>query len=896
MKRWVITLFVLSFLILTLYPVSANSKIFISEVYYDAVVSEEFVEFTVQSAPDVDLTGWYITDFEDNFTLPFVIDVGPYDYIEIRTGTGTDDFDASDGNATIFLGEVSQIWDDTGDEVALYDSGNNLIDFMRYEGGNEGIVMGGWNIADSGPSADISIESVSIQGHDQDDSSNWISSPPSNAAPNIYDFFIDNLDTNVFMHNGLHQNQLSLELDKILGGGVNVTITNGSNVPLSVIQRFEEYINFTLNFYNQSGFNPPKLGNDGNLHVHFKNGSSSSGGTGISSGRITMTVAVDSPNNFTDKWTMEHELVHSSQIQNFTDAGGSYIRLSTPSTLFKDEGMAEYWGARSTMENFGLTFEEVLGLAASGYSGTYDVTGYLDDTDRPLFSNWGAMPNWSGYLGALLFMKCMADSHGEDFLLKIHNAQKNYGRWSTIGANDTVGTAAIEAAATQSGINKSFQDFVTDFNLWLYQNYENNITFNTTEIFNGTSIFKPNSLGPWGTHFERYKINSSSHINLTFTGQTSSNYSVTLVVVKKDGSKEITKNIFVGGDVNTITINNSDDINETILIKTRINGAGKRSYNVTIERGPNKAPNITNSTPEGMNVPVNTSQNKTFKVTAIDPDGDNVTYNWTINGTQVLFSNNTYIFNKNISGIHVLKVKVTDPFGAMDMKNWSVNVTTPMSNLTNMTINVTNKPLIAYWRFENNLQDSSGNNHHLNCLWYCPEEYDEGRNGKDRAIILDYNFLEGIDTFDINDDFTFSLWIDPESTDDGQNFIGKHSSIGKNRLLFGFYKGRYYFNLRGHVLKTGNKQLGWQQIVVTGKKIGASRTEITMYKNGIKMGSGRFGRIAGNLSPGLPWTLGQDWDIGPQPSDFFKGKMDEVRIYGDDLTPQEVLALYQAEQ
>jgi hypothetical protein len=141
------------------------------------------------------------------------------------------------------------------------------------------------------------------------------------------------------------------------------------------------------------------------------------------------------------------------------------------------------------------------------------------------------------------------------------------------------------------------------------------------------------------------------------------------------------------------------------------------------------------------------------------------------------------------------------------------------------------------------------------------------------------DYIDTVD-FDIDDDFTISLWINPSSTEYGQAFIGKHKSgEDENILTFAYWKGSNYkgysFNIRNSVYRGGVINTGWHQMVYVGEKISPTVTKATVYKNGAVLWQHNLSKVAGNVI-GRPWTIGQDWDSIR--TDFFNGIIDEVRI------------------
>ncbi|WP_456474655.1 NosD domain-containing protein, partial [Candidatus Pyrohabitans sp.] len=170
--------------------VAPRVKIMINEIYYNTSgtdLTDEFIELYVwdDGWGDVNLSGYKITTFDgDNETLPDVSGLSKFGFVVIYMGSGTSDLNASDGNATIYLGRGSEMLDDAGDEVGLYDSEGNLIDFVRYGGGNGDGVSGGWSTGDAGITANNANESIQIHGPDLDNSSNWVSAHPTEGEPN----------------------------------------------------------------------------------------------------------------------------------------------------------------------------------------------------------------------------------------------------------------------------------------------------------------------------------------------------------------------------------------------------------------------------------------------------------------------------------------------------------------------------------------------------------------------------------------------------------------------------------------------------------------------------------------------------------------------------------------
>ncbi len=194
------------------------------------------------------------------------------------------------------------------------------------------------------------------------------------------------------------------------------------------------------------------------------------------------------------------------------------------------------------------------------------------------------------------------------------------------------------------------------------------------------------------------------------------------------------------------------------------------------------------------------------------------------------------------------------------------------------------------FRWSPMFRDSSANEFHATCAGSgCPRSV-AGKFGRSLRFDGVDDWVAGPD-FDIADDFTLSLWVDPDTTDDGQALISKHTFDGSNLIVFGLYDGGYQFNLRGAVHEAGTKTTGWQHLVVVGHKTGPSTTQVTVYKDGRPLWEQALNSVVGNVVSGRGWAIGQEWDANAT-SDHFDGRIDEVAIYNRALSLDDVEELY----
>jgi len=201
--------------------------------------------------------------------------------------------------------------------------------------------------------------------------------------------------------------------------------------------------------------------------------------------------------------------------------------------------------------------------------------------------------------------------------------------------------------------------------------------------------------------------------------------------------------------------------------------------------------------------------------------------------------------------------------------------------------------LIARWMFETGIGstvlDSSGNAHHgiiTGSTWSADTPSPADSTWSLSFIRTEEDYIDTTD-FDINDDFTISLWINPHDLVLNQNLIGKHTASGGNLLLVGFYNNAYHVRIRSASTEGGVLRSGWQHLLVTGEAVG-DNTRVTFYRNGLRLWQEVLTDKVGDVSGGKAWTMGQDWDSATSRSDYFDGGMDDVRIYDRALTEEEI--------
>ncbi|PEN05723.1 hypothetical protein CRI93_11480 [Longimonas halophila] len=128
--------------------------------------------------------------------------------------------------------------------------------------------------------------------------------------------------------------------------------------------------------------------------------------------------------------------------------------------------------------------------------------------------------------------------------------------------------------------------------------------------------------------------------------------------------------------------------------------------------------------------------------------------------------------------------------------------------------------------------------------------------------------------------FTMEAWVYPTRASGQQGITTFHTSTGNNRNLLLYRSGQfqYFDGDTGYVASRNAFPAGqWYHVALT---VDASNTAI-LYVNGR-----REATLNTSVRPeaGGLFSIGQEWDGGPTASDFFEGRIDEVRIWSQART------------
>ncbi len=197
--------------------------------------------------------------------------------------------------------------------------------------------------------------------------------------------------------------------------------------------------------------------------------------------------------------------------------------------------------------------------------------------------------------------------------------------------------------------------------------------------------------------------------------------------------------------------------------------------------------------------------------------------------------------------------------------------------------------LVGWWPLNGDAKDRSGNLNHgtENNITYTsgPEGQCSIFNGANGWINTGYK--PQFDTI------SFCVWINLDDALSGSFHI---CTIGDNdfnpQILMDIKKLRFYCDgasLDGNTVLTVGQ---WYYVCFVIKNINATQLNCAMYINGqLDKQQDLTVKINDRIYPN-PLAIGQDWD-GSTPTDFFKGKMYDFRLYNRELIPEEINTMYE---
>ena len=279
-----------------------------------------------------------------------------------------------------------------------------------------------------------------------------------------------------------------------------------------------------------------------------------------------------------------------------------------------------------------------------------------------------------------------------------------------------------------------------------------------------------------------------------------------------------------------------------------------------------------------------------------DADGDTLTYNWSIlskpAGSSISINNvitTTHSFTPDILGTYNIMLSVSDGYETVtDSIYIAATNTAPFPSMAGGS-SVISSGLVAYYPFNGNANDESGNNNN-GTIYGATATADRFGNANESYYFDGTNDWIELTDFSLPSSFSVSIWLNFFNISTTQCFIGKHTSSGINKFIFGHNFSQFWTEIEATPVVGGSIVAGYQHLVITVEKIDASNSSVKIFRDGDLYQSFNIPRVFSYVL-GKKWSIGQDWDNSSK-TDYFEGKMDDIRIYNKILDEQEINAIY----
>jgi len=209
-----------------------------------------------------------------------------------------------------------------------------------------------------------------------------------------------------------------------------------------------------------------------------------------------------------------------------------------------------------------------------------------------------------------------------------------------------------------------------------------------------------------------------------------------------------------------------------------------------------------------------------------------------------------------------------------------------------------NDGLVAYYPFNGNANDESGNGNEgtVNGATLTEDKLGNADSAYSFDGINDYISVADGSQFNFTNNLSLSLWVKPQSTQVAyaglidKNHYGPHkgfvlqqSGNRHNSFYFGYGDGTKWSNPHGDTFRVEFNSESWNHLVISKED-----TEISYFLNGVHVITENVAvpEIASNEE--LPLYIGSVNGT----TRFFNGIIDDIRIYNRALSEDEIQALY----
>jgi hypothetical protein len=481
---------------------------------------EEWVELYLYSNLTGNFSGWVLGIVGGkNLTIPDT-DVAEYGYLAVHFGSsGANPSNNTQYSKHVFLNETVESLNNTGGALHFIHPNGSVLDSVVWGKSPSGVQL--WNSSVSPVHTTDPNKSISIWGKDLNSAENWYESHPTPAKPNVEIFNITNPDLTIKIYNGYHEPDMNFSEGYFVGGPIKVsahpTVAGKKN-------EIKEYASFSLKFYKEEGYGDPELGSDGEVDIWV--------GKGIVPATLGETTPMGSiwlhigtiESNIWLKYVVEHELFHTIQLKKFDN----FSHETENKEWWWDEGMAVWWGIKSTMKNFNKSLTQVMDEFKRVGGHNWDT--HWTSMNLNLFDTFE--PSYNNYIGSFFFIKFLNETFGIDILKNIHNRIKR-------DVNKTVIVGAKTAIEDELG--KSFEKILQQFYQWRVLNATRDngapvSTPDSTLDFMSTEVNDAFLVKPTGAVLEQINVlNETEEMRITISSD--SPLMITSIIYYKNDSK-----------------------------------------------------------------------------------------------------------------------------------------------------------------------------------------------------------------------------------------------------------------------------------------------------------------------------------------------------------------------
>lgn len=298
-----------------------------------------------------------------------------------------------------------------------------------------------------------------------------------------------------------------------------------------------------------------------------------------------------------------------------------------------------------------------------------------------------------------------------------------------------------------------------------------------------------------------------------------------------------------------------------------------------------------------------------FTATATSPSGLTKAIQWFKSPDQELVAGGDIAISETVDGVLTTSTLTLSNIAEEQAGTYFAKATNVGGSANSTNARLTIQKLVAYYPFDGDANDASGNNLHgtpkanaaapNNIL---PTYLEQADSITGQSIVLSNSYQNYIDLpvvgfADFQSGLTINLWAYPTAASSWARFIEISNGAPRDNIFFcrsGTGTTLQFRTSNGTSENTAVNASGaialnqWQMFTATITPTSATRGDAQLYKNGLPIGS----PVNIPLPPVVERTVTYIGRSAWSGDAYYTGRMDEVRIYNYGKTPAEILAMY----